>query len=393
MAIATSFLPRSFLFPTTSILPKATVCNPRRLLQFPFPRSSSPKSRLLARATPTSGNPFDGFESERRPLKYSTKNAILLNLVQEIEPLELNLIQKDVPDNTINAIKRTISGVLGLLPSDQFLVLVEAYWEPIFKLLISSMKTGYALHNAEHRLCLERNLDIHEEYTKKEKKQTMEDDDSLEMSVDLPPTISNSLGRKGIFRDQEKISKVLSENTWVNDLRQLTPQVQEYIGYLQSHLHSAKKDLHELEKKYSELQMHEQKNELLDYLRSLQPEKVAELSEPTCPGTEEIFHSAVHGLLAALSPMIHSKPTLSQNPSCGTLDIGKDDYEELVENTFTRLQPLIKVPHDHLARLLFWCMLLGYYVRGLECRLELMEVLTHDSQIAGAAPQDGDPLV
>lgn len=73
--------------------------------------------------------------------------------------------------------------------------------------------------------------------------------------------------------------------------------------------------------------------------------QVAELSEPTCPGTEEIFRSAVHGLLAALSPMIHSKPTTSQNPSCGTLGIDKDDYEELVENTFTR---------DHLARLLFW---------------------------------------
>lgn len=85
-------------------------------------------------------------------LIFEFQNAILLNLVQEIEPLELNLIQKDVPDNTINAIKRTISGVLGLLPSDRFLVLVEAFWEPIFKLLISSMKTGYACE-LWHKMC------------------------------------------------------------------------------------------------------------------------------------------------------------------------------------------------------------------------------------------------
>lgn len=71
------------------------------------------------------------------------QKSILFNVVQEIEPLDVSLIQKDVPPNTVDAMKRTISGMLGLLPSDQFNVLVEALWEPLFKLLISSMKTGY----------------------------------------------------------------------------------------------------------------------------------------------------------------------------------------------------------------------------------------------------------
>lgn len=56
----------------------------------------------------------------------------------------MSIIQKDVPAETIDAMKRTISGMLGLLPSDQFHVLVEAFWEPLFKLLVSSMTTGYA---------------------------------------------------------------------------------------------------------------------------------------------------------------------------------------------------------------------------------------------------------
>lgn len=55
----------------------------------------------------------------------------------------MSLIQKDVPPNTIDAMKRTISSMLGLLPSDQFGVLVEAFWDPLFKLLVSSMMTGY----------------------------------------------------------------------------------------------------------------------------------------------------------------------------------------------------------------------------------------------------------
>jgi len=75
---------------------------------------------------------------------FSSQKSILSNLIQEIEPLDLNLIQKDVPADTVDAMKRTISGMLGLLPSEQFNVLVVAFWDPLFKLLVSSMMTGYA---------------------------------------------------------------------------------------------------------------------------------------------------------------------------------------------------------------------------------------------------------
>ena len=66
-------------------------------------------------------------------------------MIQDIEPLDLSAIQKDVPPETVDAMKRTISGMLGLLPSDQFRVVVEALWSPFFKLLVSSIMTGYAL--------------------------------------------------------------------------------------------------------------------------------------------------------------------------------------------------------------------------------------------------------
>lgn len=66
-------------------------------------------------------------------------------MIHEIEPLDVSYIQKDVPPTTADAMKRTISGMLGLLPSDQFNVVVEALWEPLSKLLISSMMTGSVL--------------------------------------------------------------------------------------------------------------------------------------------------------------------------------------------------------------------------------------------------------
>lgn len=83
--------------------------------------------------------------------------------------------------------------------------------------------------------------------------------------------------------------------------------------------------------------------------------QVAELSEPTCSGVQEAMHSVVHGLLATLAPKMHSKaPPPSENATGATLNFGKDDCAELVENTSLHFQPLISVPRDYLARLLFW---------------------------------------
>lgn len=72
-----------------------------------------------------------------------SQKCLLADLIQEIEPLDVSLIQKDVPLTTLDAMKRTISGMLGLLPSDRFQVHIESLWEPLSKLLVSSMMTGY----------------------------------------------------------------------------------------------------------------------------------------------------------------------------------------------------------------------------------------------------------
>jgi hypothetical protein len=84
-------------------------------------------------------------------------------------------------------------------------------------------------------------------------------------------------------------------------------------------------------------------------------EQVAELSEPTSPELKEIIHSVVHGLLATLSPKMHSKaPPLSENAPAGAINVGSEDCAELVENTSLQFQPLIVLTRDYLARLLFW---------------------------------------
>lgn len=317
-------------------------------------------------------------------------------MIQDIEPLDLSVIQKDVPPETVDAMKRTISGMLGLLPSDQFRVVVEALWNPFFKLLVSSIMTGYTLRNAEYRLSFERNLELSEEDSEGQNRDISEDNHH-NINLGSPVTIFR-LSEEDMLQDTEKNDEELPCETVGEDLGNLTPQVEDYIIQLQSQLDAMKKELHDLRRKNSALQMQqfvgEEKNDLLDYLRSLTPEKVAELSESTSPGVQEAIHSVVHGLLATLSPKIHSKaPPPLGNASGGALNLGgeDDDCAELVENASLPFQPLISVPRDYLARLLFWCMLLGHYIRGLEYRLELAQLLRISTDVESFP--SGDDLV
>lgn len=349
-------------------------------LQFPFSsprRITSPvvhrRIRLPVLASSNSAASFDDFSSNRSS-RSADKKSVLSDLIQEIEPLDVSLIQKDVPPTTLDAMKRTISGMLGLLPSDRFQVFIEALWEPLSKLLVSSMMTGYTLRNAEYRLCLERNLDIAEGDLEKQVPENSKPD-LQGMDAHGPKTT----GHTEENANSESNSKNSSAN--IQGLGEMSPEAQQYILHLQSRLSSVKKELHEVKRKSAALQMQqfvgEEKNDLLDYLRSLQPEKVAELSEPTSPELKETINSVVHGLLATLSPKMHSKaPPQAENTQAGTLNIGGEDCAELIENTSLPFQPLISLSRDYLARLLFWCMLLGHYLRGLEYRMELTELLS-----------------
>ncbi|CAL9751271.1 unnamed protein product [Musa acuminata subsp. burmannicoides] len=395
MPTVAALLPRASVFSRPRPPPPPISIQRGRRVHVPLQIATFGPSRpgLLA-IVACSAAPFDEFDSKVGFKKQSSKKSTLLNLIQEIEPLDMSLIQKDVPANTVDAMKRTISGMLGLLPSNQFHVQVEALWESLFKLFVSSMKTGYTLHNAEYRLCLEKNLDFSEEHT--EKGETSLENDSHEILIDNFSTMSNSFGEDIVGNNDMHEDNPLHEDVGCGG--EMTPEAKEYIQNLQSRLNSVEKELNDIKRKSSALQMQqfvgEEKNDLLDYLRSLQPEKVAELSEPTFPGVEETIHSVVHGLLATLSPKMHSKPPPhSNNVTGGTLNVGMDDCAGLIENTSIQFQPLISVPRDYLARLLFWCMLLGHYLRGLEYRLDLVQLFEDSAKAQQTISQDGDIIV
>ncbi|VVA99859.1 unnamed protein product [Arabis nemorensis] len=363
--------PSPFLF----VLPRFNYL--RRFRTLTLTASAATSSNSSNRDDGFSLDDFTLHSDSRSPNLY--KKCILADLIQEIEPLDVSLIQKDVPVTTLDAMKRTISGMLGLLPSDRFQVHIESLWEPLSKLLVSSMMTGYTLRNAEYRLFLEKNLDLHGEDLES---QTPENTDyDLKGRFPDDKELDEIFDENNVSSTKDSKTQSLSEMFDKEGLGRVSSEAQEFIFRLQSQLSSVKKELQEARRKNAALQMQqfvgEEKNDLLDYLRSLEPEKVAELSEPASPEVKETIHSVVHGLLATLSPKMHSKLPASEGPPTETVKAKSDeDWAELVENTSLQFQPLISLTRDYLARLLFWCMLLGHYLRGLEYRMELMEVLS-----------------
>ncbi|KAG8645568.1 hypothetical protein MANES_10G076211v8 [Manihot esculenta] len=234
--------------------------------------SNPRKIRTLIPASSNSSPSFDDFVFDGKSGS-TDKKSVLSDLIQEIEPLDVSLIQRDVPPTTLDAMKRTISGMLGLLPSDRFKVFIESLWEPLSKLLVSSMMTGYTLRNAEYRLCLERNLNVDEGNIEN---QAPENSKLNLQGTEVDNAKANQYCGKNV--KFEKRHADLSDNISVEGLGEMSSEAKKYILDLQSRLSSVKKELHEAKRRSAALQMQqfvgEEKNELLDYLRSLQPEKM-----------------------------------------------------------------------------------------------------------------------
>eukprot|EP00271_Cylindrocystis_brebissonii_P011569 TRINITY_DN29433_c0_g1_i1.p1 TRINITY_DN29433_c0_g1~~TRINITY_DN29433_c0_g1_i1.p1 ORF type:complete len:581 (+),score=113.85 TRINITY_DN29433_c0_g1_i1:625-2367(+) len=404
--------------------------------------------------------------------------SVLLNLIREIKPTDLSHISKDASVNSMDAMKRTISGMLGLLPADQFSVTVAVDREPLGRLLVSAMMTGYTLRNAEFRMCLQRTLDL------PDSAEASPPSDPTHLSGDMRGGGARSAGEctdgplssapgcpdleahrldfwaqggqeperqdlggggEGVHFDGEREGDEGAGAPLELDLPdvmgELSPGALAYIQQLQSNLASTSEELARCKQALAELEVDnivasEDQNDLLDYLRSLDPEKVAELSQPTSPEAEEAIHEVIAGLLGTLSspgtgpnpppgsswggsaptppagggfsssPFNSSASGRSNGSSNSTSAAGRESVgnsasfgsssstmggsgsggsplDPLLDGASLPLhfQSTVTASRDYLARLLFWCMLLGHHMRALESRLELCRTFNLHSDV------------
>lgn len=296
------------------------------------------------------GGVSDEFVSTRRS-SFDRGFSVIANMLKRIEPLDTTVISKGVSDSARDSMKQTISTMLGLLPSDQFSVTVNVSKGPLDRLLVSSIITGYTLWNAEYRISLMRNFDIPMENSEKLNR-------SKQQGVSEGQEIQDKDIENGFGTSMEEL-----ETTSPQVFGNLSPEALNYIQRLQSELSNAKEELNA--RKQENLQIEysrEHRNDLLDYLRSLDSNMVTELSKPSSIEVEEIIHRLVQNTSQRFFKDDGTSNFMGESVKGNRENLPDGDDESC--NT-------IDTSRDYLAKLLFWCMLLGHHLRGLENRLHL----------------------
>lgn len=291
----------------------------------------------------------DEFVSTRKST-YDRGFAVIANMLKRIEPLDTSVISRGVSDLAKDSMKQTISTMLGLLPSDQFSVTVTVAKHPLDRLMFSSIITGYTLWSAEYRMSLVRNLDVSPSVKKESACPTQ-----TEVSGDLNGEDKNiEIGSDVVLNGLESCSpRVFGD---------LSPEALNYIQQLQSELTRVKEELNSRKQEIMQIENDRgNRNNLLEYLRSLDPDMVTELARPSA-GVEDIVHQLVQNI---------SRRFIGDNANFKLVELSVERNIDDHSNDDKRLCDTVGTSRDYLAKLLFWCMLLGHHLRGLENRLYL----------------------
>uniref|UniRef100_A0A5B7ATM8 Seed maturation-like protein n=1 Tax=Davidia involucrata TaxID=16924 RepID=A0A5B7ATM8_DAVIN len=298
------------------------------------------------------GGVSDDFVSTRKS-GFDREFSVIANMLKKIEPLDTSVISKGVSDSAKDSMKQTISTMLGLLPSDQFSVTVRVSKRPLDRLLMSSIITGYTLWNAEYRISLMRNFNISPDSSKRSN--VLGENEVLEVKLEESEGGGDEVGVSWCVEDVERMN--------LQSLGDLSPEALNYIHQLELELSTAKEELDAQKQENMRMEyIRESNNDLLDYLRSLETDMVTELSQPSSSEVEEIIHQLVQNILQRF----FKDDTTSD--FMGDSAIGSTENYQNGDDEFC---DTIVTSRDYLAKLLFWCMLLGHHLRGLENRLHL----------------------
>lgn len=81
-----------------------------------------------------------------------------LQYIKSLSPEMVTQLSRPGSSEVLEAIERTISSMLGGLPSEDFNVTIATNRENLGKLLASAMLNGYLLRNVEQRMGFEKSL-------------------------------------------------------------------------------------------------------------------------------------------------------------------------------------------------------------------------------------------
>uniref|UniRef100_A0A0E0K7E6 Uncharacterized protein n=1 Tax=Oryza punctata TaxID=4537 RepID=A0A0E0K7E6_ORYPU len=266
-------------------------------------------------AAPGSGSGGDG---EGKPANGAdtkmpkNRRDILLEYVKNVQPEFMELFIKRAPPQVVDAMRQTVTNMIGTLPPQFFAVTVTTVAENLAQLMYSVLMTGYMFRNAQYRLELQQSL---EQIALPEPK---EENDSADYAPGTQKKVTGEVIRWNKTTGPEKIDAV------------------KYIELLEAEIDELSRQVARKSSQGS--------NELLEYLKTLEPQNLKELASSAGEDVVFAMNAFIKRLLAVSDPA-QMKTTVSETSA------------------------------NQLANLMFWLMIVGYSMRNIEVRFDMERVL------------------
>ncbi|XP_020112611.1 uncharacterized protein LOC109727123 [Ananas comosus] len=305
-------------------------------------KRGSPRLPKLARASQDPGTTLliTILQNSLIPsLQQKSRREILLEYVKNVQPEFMELFIKRAPQQVVEAMRQTVTNMMGTLPPQFFAVTVTTVAENLAQLMYSVMMTGYMFRNAQYRLELQQSIE-QIALPDPEKK------DSPDYAPGTQKKVSGEVIRWNEITGPEKMDAV------------------KYIELLEAELEELNRQVARRSSKGH--------NELLEYLKSLEPHNLksfifeVQASRRTSRAEIELTSSAGEDVVFAMNTFIKRLLAVSDPAQMKTA--------------------VTETSAPELANLLFWLMIVGYSVRNIEVRFDMERVLGTPPKLAELPP-------
>lgn len=257
---------------------------------------------------------------------HKSRKEILLEYVQNVQPDIMELFIKRAPHQVVDAMRQTVTNMMGTLPPQFFSVTVTTVAENLAQLMYSVMMTGYMFKNAQFRMEMQQSLQL----------AALPDPETQE-KIDVPDYAPGT--------QKKKVSGEVIR--WNNVSGAEKIDALKYIELLEA-------EVEELNRQIERRSANGQ-NELFEYLKTLEPQNLKELTSSAGEDVVLAMNTFIKRLLAI------SDPTQMKTSVTET-----------------------SVPE--LAKLLYWLMVVGYSIRNIEVRFDMERVLGSPPQNLAKLP-------
>jgi hypothetical protein len=300
-----------------------------------FPRKINSRGRFTLKASSSdssqysngngNGNstPNGGDSKPPNGSLQKSRREILLEYVKNVQPEFMELFVKRAPQQVVDAMRQTVTNMIGTLPPQFFAVTVTTVAANLAQLMYSVLMTGYMFSNAQYRLELQQSLDQVALPEVEDKK------DVPDYAPGTQKKVSGEVIRWNNVSGAEKIDAV------------------KYIELLEA-------EIEELNRQVGRKSVNGP-NELMDYLKSLEPQNLKELTNTAGEDVVLAMNTFIKRLLAVKDPG-QMKTSVTETSAA------------------------------ELAKLLYWLMVVGYSIRNIEVRFDMERVLGTPPKLAELPP-------